>query len=304
MIQSILDAICEKMPSQEKKIASAWSKYPEMQQAMQHFLLQYRPVLADLGLSESDLADSYIGMLEEALNARLEFMRTGAYCGYDFDTAQTVVYQDRRRMTSYMLGLALSYFLWGHHFEILSYYRESLSEVAVRSRCLEIGSGHGLLAATLLEQRPDWRTLDILDISPASLAMTRSILTRLSPGERLRDISFICGNIFKTPVEGLYDYITMGEVLEHVEDPLALLIAVGKYLSPEGRLFVTTCANSPAIDHIHQFHTVAEIHQMIQQAGLAIVSERVIPSLDKSLDYMEKNKLDVSYAAVLEGEKR
>ena len=301
MTQSVLTEICDRMPTQEKNIAAAWAKQPAMAQELEQFLEQYRPVLMELGLNEADLAESYVGMVEDTLNARLEYMRTGAYCCKDFAAAQAAVYQDRRRMTAYMLGLALSYFLWGHHFAILAYYRETLRELPPQSRCLEIGSGHGLLAANLLERCPEWKTLDILDISPASLAMTRSILTRLAPDERRPDLSFLCGDIFETAVAARYDFITMGEVLEHVENPLALLSAVKRLLAPGGRFFVTTCVNSPAIDHIHQFRSVEEIRRMIREAGLTPVSERVLPSLDKSLEYMEKNQLDVSYAAVLEG---
>ena len=296
----VLEEIHRRMPTQEKTIAAAWAKQPAMQAELQQFLEQYRPVLAELGLHETDLADAYVGMVTDTLNARLEYMRTGAYSCKDFAAAQAAVYQDRQRMTAYMLGLALSYFLWGHHFSILSYYRETLRTMPPEARCLEIGSGHGLLAANLLERRPDWKTLTILDISPASLAMTRSILTRLAPNERINDISFVCGDVFAAAGETRYDFITMGEVLEHVENPLALLVAVKRLLAPGGRFFVTTCVNSPAIDHIHQFHTVDEIRRLIGEAGLALDSEKVLPSLDKTLAYMEKNELDVSYAAVLE----
>ena len=301
MSQAMLETIYRRMPSQEKKIMTAWTKHPDMKQELALFLTQYQPVLVDLELKETDLADSYMTMLEDVLNARLEFMRTGAYSCPDFATAQAAVYQDQRRMTTYMLGLALSYFLWGHHYEILSFFRQSIAEIPTQAHCLEIGSGHGLFAANLLTHRPDWRSLDILDISPASLAMTRSIIQGIAPCDRLADINFVRGNIFDSPVDGLYDFVTMGEVLEHVESPGALLGAVGKLLAPHGRFFITTCVNSPAIDHIYQFKTVDEIRQMVRHAGLVIVSERVLPSLDKPVLYMEKNQLDISYAAVLEG---
>ena len=299
----ILAAIVQRMPSQEKKIGAAWAKYPEMRQELKLFLRQVEPVLAELDLREADLADSYVGMLEEVLAARLEFTRTGTYSCPDFATAQITVYQDRRRMTAYMLGLALSYFLWGHHFELLSFYRDMLNELPAGPRCLEVGSGHGLLAANLLERRPDWLALDILDISPASLALSRSVLERLVPAGRRNGLAFILGNVFETPVDGVYDWITMGEVLEHVEDPLALLAVVRQSLAPHGRFFVTTCVNSPAVDHIYQFHTVDEIRRLVRQAGLTVVAEQIAPSLDRPLAYMEKNRLDVSYAAVLEGER-
>ena len=301
MSGAFFEAICDRMPSQAKKITAAWRKHPQMAEQLQQFLLQYRPVLHDLSMPETELAESYLTMLEDVLNARLEFMRSGSYCCPNFATAQANVYQDRRRMTGYMLGLAVSYFLWPHHFALLSYYKECLANLPKRPRCLEIGSGHGLFSAVLLQQCSDWRTLDIVDISPASLAMTQSILRQIAPGARQADLTFLLADVTGIENSGGYDWVTMGEVLEHVEDPLRLLQGVRKLLAPGGRLFATTCSNSPAVDHVYHFRTVEEIRQLCRQAGLRIVSELVAPSLDKPLAYMEENQLDVSFAAVLEG---
>ena len=297
---AFIEAICTKMPTQGRKITAAWQRQPQMQQQLQDFLNQYGPVLQELSLKQTDLAESYLVMLEDVLNARLEFMRSGSYCCPDFATAQATVYQDRRRMTGYMLGLAVSYFLWPHHFALLSYYKECLAGLPTQPRCLEIGSGHGLFSATLLQQRTDWRALDIVDISPASLAMTQSILRQIVSEQRRDDLSFIQADVTRQESPGGYDWVTMGEVLEHVEDPLRLLQGVRVRLAPGGRLFATTCANSPAVDHVYHFHSIEEIRQLCQRAGLRIVSEWVAPSLDKPLAYMEEHSLDVSYAAVLE----
>jgi 2-polyprenyl-3-methyl-5-hydroxy-6-metoxy-1,4-benzoquinol methylase len=91
----------------------------------------------------------------------------------------------------------------------------------------------------------------------------------------------------------------MGEVLEHVEDPRQLLRRAASFVRSGGRLFVTTCANCPAIDHVYLFKSVQEIRDLIASAGCGIEREHVTER-----DYGMRGKdglpiLTAQYAAVL-----
>jgi 2-polyprenyl-3-methyl-5-hydroxy-6-metoxy-1,4-benzoquinol methylase len=103
------------------------------------------------------------------------------------------------------------------------------------------------------------------------------------------------------PIEK-YDFITMGEVLEHVEDPLTILQSLKRLMHQDSRLFITTCANSPALDHVYHFTCIDDIRNLLKQAGYHIVTEVIAPSEDKSPDFIVKHKLAVSYAAILKRE--
>ncbi len=50
-----------------------------------------------------------------------------------------------------------------------------------------------------------------------------------------------------------FDFITIGEVLEHVENPKNFLNKARKILSDDGNIFITVPINGPAVDHIYLF---------------------------------------------------
>jgi 2-polyprenyl-3-methyl-5-hydroxy-6-metoxy-1,4-benzoquinol methylase len=70
-----------------------------------------------------------------------------------------------------------------------------------------------------------------------------------------------------------FEFITMGEVLEHVEDPLSLLVLLRRLLADGGAAFVSAPTNSPTIDHIHLFEHSDQIREMLAEAGLEIIEE-------------------------------
>ena len=68
-------------------------------------------------------------------------------------------------MTQYMLGLALSQFLWKHHYQVFSFYRRHVRDIAPIEAALEVGSGHGLFLLDLMAAHPDVGRVDVVDIS-------------------------------------------------------------------------------------------------------------------------------------------
>ena len=101
-------------------------------------------------------------------------------------------------------------------------------------------------------------------------------------------------DIFDLPEDTTYDFITMGEVLEHVEQPRDLLLRVHSLLSPEGRAYITTPANAPTRDHIYLFNSAAEIRDMLNSAGLTI--EREVTQFASDLP-PKKLKMPLMFAA-------
>ncbi|MPM78660.1 hypothetical protein SDC9_125671 [bioreactor metagenome] len=92
----------------------------------------------------------------------------------------------------------------------------------------------------------------------------------------------------------------MGEVLEHVENASEFLVKARNLLHPDGKIFVSTCANCPAVDHIYHFHSAREIRQHIEDAGLSVLRECIIPLENIPEDKWEKEKVSVNYAALVE----
>ncbi len=112
-------------------------------------------------------------------------------------------------------------------------------------------------------------------------------------------ITYNLKNVFDFNNGEKYDFITLGEVLEHVEEPAGLLIKLNTLLNDDGVLFFTTPTNAPAIDHIYLFNNVEEIRDIVRSAGFKIASEMSFLSEDVSAEKAEKYKVAVLYGAFL-----
>jgi hypothetical protein len=62
---------------------------------------------------------------------------------------------------------------------------------------------------------------------------------------------------------------------------------------------VSTCANSPATDHIYLFRHDSEVDALVRAAGLSIVTRLVVPYHGTSLEQSYRESLPVNVAMVL-----
>jgi 2-polyprenyl-3-methyl-5-hydroxy-6-metoxy-1,4-benzoquinol methylase len=241
---------------------------------------------------------AYLDMCSSMMKCQIEFMKTGTYRTTDHDQAFTEVYSSPERMKSYMIALAISQFLWQTHYRIYEAFEDTISVAAnTVGAYLEIGPGHGLYLHKAIQYLPATAAVHAVDISPVSIAITRSIINHFHPA--LTNATFWTGDIlaYNTPL--LYDFITMGEVLEHVNEPERLLARLAQLLSETGTAFVTTSINSPAIDHVYHFKTVADVREMIGAAGLVISNEQILPVEDLPMAEIVDRKITINYSAVL-----
>jgi hypothetical protein len=83
-------------------------------------------------------------MCADMVNCQLFFMLTGKYPkenNYKFIGNR----DNEKEMKSYMIGLALSQFLWSTHFEMYSFFKMHVRKFSKKiEKYLEIGPGHGL----------------------------------------------------------------------------------------------------------------------------------------------------------------
>jgi 2-polyprenyl-3-methyl-5-hydroxy-6-metoxy-1,4-benzoquinol methylase len=165
------------------------------------------------------------------------------------------------------------------------------------STYLEIGPGHGLLLEKALSTIIGLKEAVVVDISPTSLNLTRSIIEHFMPSRR--DVCYILGDILKISLNKQFDFISMGEVLEHVNQPLALLTRLKQMLAPGGRAFISTCANCPAIDHVYQFDTLAQIREIITLSGLTIESDLPLSVENMSITEAERRRVTINYCALV-----
>lgn len=98
---------------------------------------------------------------------------------------------------------------------------------------LEIGVGDGHLVRSMARQGLKGKGIDI---SPEAIEQARKMI-----GEYASRVTLECSDI--TTVTGTFDCILMLQVLEHVEDDEACLVAVKKLLSCEGFIVLSVPAH-------------------------------------------------------------
>ena len=281
-------------PLHGKKIKMDLEEYDEaFYNKADLFINRFAGYLAKKGKTLEFGVDCYFKMIADVRNETKHFVRTGEYTSKSFDEVNERVYNNPEIMEYYMNALLLSQFLWGHHYTILKYFTNTLSKYRDNvGHYLEMGGGHGLYVSEAIRLLKPGTKFDLIDISPTSIDASRTLIDN-------SNVNYTLSDIFKIEAEKKYNFITMGEVMEHVEDPVSLLKKLGELLTDDGHLFITTPTNAPAIDHIYLFKNADDIRAVIEQAGFKVVEELSVYSEKVSKERAEKLKVAMMYAAFL-----
>lgn len=201
-------------------------------------------------------------------------------------------------MLGHMISLALTQFLWKNHRLMMKFFKNNIEKyIAQNSKCLEIGAGHGLFTKEIFNVNKDIK-IDIVDISETSIELSKQIIISTNKN-LLKKINFIHQDITTFKTTSKYDFISISEVLEHVDNPIILLKSLKDLISFNGIIYMTTCSNCPSIDHVYLFSNVSEIKKMILSIGLEIVDDLIISAEDISIDEALNNKTTLNYSAFL-----
>ncbi len=136
-------------------------------------------------------------------------------------------------------------------------------------RLLDIGSGTGALLADAHRRWPDARLAGV-DLSPAVVARAQ----RRVPDARIRACDLIADPTPQTGEASWATHAACSEVLEHVDDPVALLRNASAWLAPGCRVVITVPGGPmSAYDrHIgHRRHFAAgALDEVMREAGLDV----------------------------------
>jgi 2-polyprenyl-3-methyl-5-hydroxy-6-metoxy-1,4-benzoquinol methylase len=258
----------------------------------EEFFGRYRNFIESQGKTFEFGVDCFLRLQRSMNQLRDEFLETGKYANTSFAEVERSVYSNPEVMQYHMHGLVFAQFLWPDQYHRFQFFSDNLPRYAPKiQKYLEVGGGHALY---LTEGARQLRTasIQVVDISETSLAMAREIARDESR------IQYQLMNIFDFP-DGEYDFITMGEVLEHVENPRELLDRIRRLLAPGGRAYITTPANAPMLDHIYLFNNAEEIRAMLAECGLRIEHEtkQYASGSDFSEEEAERMKFPLMFAA-------
>src|ERR1022692_3729886 len=229
----IINYISERNPIHTKKLNKNLTSFGEVyNRRAEEFLTKYESLLLEEGKNLDFAVDCYLKMLADITMETLRFLETGEYSSKSFQEVNRRVYGDPEVMEYYMHALLLSQFLWKHHYEMFNFFTEELTKrKSSVKNYLEIGGGHGLQVAEATKILGSNSKFTVVDISPTSLNITRRLVDDDS-------MNFVLSDIFQYKPEQKFDFITLGEVLEHMEDPGALLKCVSHLLADHGTLFI------------------------------------------------------------------
>jgi len=248
------------------------------------------------GESIDSLAEHYLRFVAMTCEEQLYFFREGKYRHSTLKEVEESVYGLPEYMRMYMYGLAISNFLWPQHRLLADFFGTYLDTVN-GGEYLEIGPGHGWFFLQALSRGVFQRCLGV-DISQSSIDMTKTMV-EASAFSRKNEFSLEYSDFLTCEFDRCFDTIVMGEVLEHAEQPEMFLDRIAHILKPTGTSFITTCINSPAIDHISLFSSVDDIESMFAASGLSIRDRVYIPYTGKTVEQCQSKKMPINVGYIL-----
>ena len=295
---SILESIKEKNPMHYKKLkkSTAFGDEQFMQRA-ETFFKKYDEILMKNGLNMEYAIDSYLHVCHDMMYEQIRFLETGKYTSTSFDEVNARVYANPDTMVYYMHGLLLSQYLWEHHFKILEFFYNNIGKFTSNiHNVLEIGGGHGLYANEIFNAFKFDFNYTMVDISATSIDMAKNFVND-------HPITFINEDAYKFESDKKFDFIIMGEVLEHVEEPLALMKKLHFLGSDNVTAFITVPCNAPAIDHIYLFRNPGELISLYNEAGWEVIMDVAASSESKKSTAVDDPMIPIMHAAFLRKKK-
>ncbi|MEI8201721.1 MAG: methyltransferase domain-containing protein [Bacteroidota bacterium] len=294
LLNYIVEQISLRNKLHAKKLKSNISKFDEEYfKRANLFFERYQTIHQNEGRTLDYAIDCYLQMIADINYETVQFIKTGEYSSKTFEEVNERVYNNPDIMKYYVHGILMSQFLWTHHYNILLFFNKIIHENKNNiNNYLEVGGGHGLYISEAIHIIGNKADYVLVDISQSSIEIAKKMIANNEVGYTRSDI-FDYNPLIK------YDFITMGEVLEHVEDPVKLLKKLHNLLNDEGKLFITVPTNGPTIDHIYLFNNAEEIRGVIESSGFLIEKEFCIYAEDVPEEIAIKHKVSMMFAGVL-----
>ncbi len=290
----IINKIEKENPIHAKKLKNSYSELDEAyKDKFEAFFQRYERMLFQSKLNLDYAVSSYLRFCGDMLSEQMNFLRTGKYSNTSFEEVNKNVYDNPEVMNYHMHGLLVSQFLWTHHYQTFRFFTNRFKKYAgLSNNILEVGGGHGLYTSEVLTQLQHDYTFDMVDISASSIALSKSMVDSNRINYHLQDI-------YAFNPRNKFDFIIMGEVLEHVEDPVALMKKLNEMGASDAKGFITTPCNAPSIDHIYLFRNSEEVKEVMAASGWRMVEDFEVYSEPKKA---HKNSVSVPmiYAAFIQ----
>lgn len=293
ILEYIINRIADANPVSAKKLRKNYKKFSAQHvKDAEEFLDLYSLYLKSISKNIDYAVECYLKMTGDMFLERMRFLETGEYSNKLYKDVNEKIYSNPDIMDYHMHGLAIGQFLWPDQYIRYRFFSDNLLKYEPVSNYLEIGGGHGLYLREAVKQLGKKCDFTVIDISRSSL----NICENMSPE---RNVKFILKDIFEYHDSDKFDFITVGEVIEHLEDPLKLLDKMHSILNDNGTVYLTTPVNAPMIDHIYLFRNVNEIKELLNKADFMIVEDVQAYSEDLPEELAIEHKIPLMYACFL-----
>jgi 2-polyprenyl-3-methyl-5-hydroxy-6-metoxy-1,4-benzoquinol methylase len=215
-------------------------------------------------------ARGYGAFCLDSMKLQVKFNKTKQYDNKTYEEAASEVYQNQEYMDGlYLPGILISHYLWEHHYKQHLFFESVLCpKIAslVDPVVYDVGVGTGFYSKEFLRVLPDAEG-EGFDMSPHSLRYTQNMLAKWGYESRYK---INLGDILARESTDQCDIINSIEVLEHLEDPAAFLVALYGMLKPGGIGFISAAINAPNADHIYLYRSASEVQKQIETAGFKV----------------------------------
>lgn len=201
---------------------------------------------------------------------QVKLNRTLNYKYKCFEEVRERVYNNSIMNEYYLDGLAFSQYLWPNHYKMNRFLIDGIKSSAAIAQAIDVPCGPGI-QSWLARRNSNIKSMLLCDLSEYSVNYAR----------KLHDFFEESGawNISHSSIEeckGQFNLIINGELIEHLEDPEAMLETLDRLLADDGVIYLTTAIFAAAVDHIYMFRSVHEVRKMLV-AHFNIKNELVLP---------------------------
>ncbi|MDR3611676.1 MAG: methyltransferase domain-containing protein [Ignavibacteriaceae bacterium] len=262
----ILKEIDEINPLHAKKIQKNRQLFDnEFDEAFNPMIENFSRVLNKQSLNIHYAVKCYIRMITEITLEMINYSRCGTYSNASYSDVEQRVYADNEKFNDFKISLFISELLWPQHFLIFLHFTKLFRQYGEKgNRFIDIGGSHGQYLQYIMNAPLKERSA-LLFTNPLSLDMVNWFVSSSEYDliyEDSADKEF-----------GKYDWVTMGETLEHTENPVKYISLAIQLLRRGGFLFVTAPINAPAIDHVFCYRNKEEVIALFKDKDLTLLDE-------------------------------
>lgn len=272
----------ERFPSFAKQWELSWHEFGTI---WEHELSENieRVFGAEPGPLWEEAIAGYTDFCTDALRSQIFFEKTGRYHASNYDeVAKDCYHSSEYMLKKYCPGQYFAHYVWPHHHRMLQRFRQLLKNMPDIETFYEVGVGCGLYSQKTLEELPNVMGCGF-DISDYALQFARRVVDAHCLGPRYKTFN---QNIIVMPIREKADLVISHEVLEHLEDPQALVDALYAAVRSQGWGYITAAINAAHTDHIYLYRSPEEVQNQIERAGWKIEDIQVESSYKEKPEHL------------------